>query len=239
MRLGLRLSVMAVAALALSAADPAGDAELCRPGSPGPGDPPDLFEAVGEIVESGTAVRWTLTFAEPLDVPDLEGRPFRVDVLVRDPTVPSLRIAYYRDLNRIVRFDALPRLGLVILLLPERGQNVFAAVTVDGPRLTMQIPGRMITRDLDLAGLPLEDLRWTVVVRDEHWCDALGAFRPNLRLRGPAADNQPPALGAGSPAPPGGPDDGEGTSGWMTLTLVFGGLVAVGAVLAFSARTRG
>jgi hypothetical protein len=228
---------MAVAALALSAADPAGDAELCRPGSPGPGDPPDLLEAEGEIVESGTAVRWTLAFAEPLDVPDLEGRPFRIDVLVRDPSVPSLGIAYYRELNRIVRFDALQQLGLEILLLPERGQNVFAAVSVNGPKLTMQIPGRMITRDLDLAGLPLEDLRWTVVVRDEHRCDVLGSFRPNLRLRGSVGDNQPPALETGSPAP-GGPDDGEGTSGWVTLTLVVGGLVAVGAVLALSARTR-
>ena len=57
-------------------------------------------------MELGTSARWTLTFAEPLIVPDAVGRPFRVDIAIRDPEVPAVSFAYYRGVNRLVRVDA-------------------------------------------------------------------------------------------------------------------------------------
>jgi hypothetical protein len=226
--------LLLLAPLLLAASDPARDAVPCRPSAPGPGDAPDLVAARGSIAEGGTAVRWELTFADALAVPDLEGRPFRVDILVRDPTVPTVDVAYYRDLNRIVRFDALAQSGLVILLLPERGQNVFLAEQIDGRRFTIQVPGRMITRDLDLDGLPLEDLRWTVVVRDQHRCDVLGSARPHLRLSETAADE--PAGGVHGEAGVAGSGGSPGLALAGGAGVVAAGVVAAGGYLAIRRR---
>ena len=227
------LAILMITPLLLGAGDPVADVGLCRASVPGSGDPPDLVAASGSIVEQGTSARWVLRFAAPLHVPDLEGRPFRVDILIRDPSVPSGDVAYYRDLNRIVRYDATPQQGVVILLLPEHGQNVFLGGRVDGDRLTIQVPGRQITRDLDLEGVPLEDLRWTAVVRDEHRCDVLGSARPHLALRPDPAEGaptDPPAVAPVSPAA--GSSRGLSPLGWVAvligLFLVVAAIVAVG-----------
>ena len=93
---------------------------------------PDLVDVRGEIVELGTSARWVLTFAEPLMVPDAEGRPFRVDVAIRDPDVPAHSFAYYRNVNRLVRVDATIDHPTEIYLLPERGTNVFNPPIIEG-----------------------------------------------------------------------------------------------------------
>ena len=178
-----RAAVVAIVPLLVAASDPTGDVAGCGD-APGAGTPPDLVEARGEIVELGTSARWTLTFAEPLTVPDAVGRPFRVDIAIRDPDVPPLSFAYYTDVNRLVRVDATVTHETEILLLPERGANVFNPPIIDGATMTIQIPGRTLSADEDLTGTSpgLEALRWTVIVRDGHACDVLGDGRPTERF---------------------------------------------------------
>jgi len=235
---GLRAvaAILVLVPLTLAAADPDGDVRPCRVAAPGPGAPPDLVAGSGTVVEEGSSAEWTLRFARPLVVPDREGHPFRVDILINDPSAPAMNVAYYRDLNRIVRYDAVLEQGVVILLLPERAQNVFLGGTVDGDELTIQIPGRQITRDLDLEGVPIQDLTWTAVVRDGHRCDVLGSFRPHLPMVGPGvvAGVETPGVGLGTSAPPiAGASPGPSWS-WIGWTA----LLAAVLLLTYLARRR-
>jgi LPXTG-motif cell wall-anchored protein len=194
---GLAALAVLLAPLLLAASDPVGDVSPC-PGVAGTGgDAPDLVEAVGEITELGTSVRFTLRFAEPLVVPDREGKPFRVDIVLVDPDVPRVDGGLYRGVNRLLRYDAVADPVTTILLLPEGGQSRFIAPTIEGDSLVLQVPGRTLTADEDETGTSpgLERLRWGVIVRDEAACDLLGAGRATERL---AADaTRPPAPGAG------------------------------------------
>ena len=178
------LAVALLAPLLLAMTDPQGDLGVCEAGFPSDGRaaPIDIVEARGEIIERGMALRFTIVFADPLPVPDDDGRPLRVDVVLRDPDVPTMSFRYYRDLNRIVRFDAVPDPLLQVVLLPERGANIFVGATALGDTLTMTFPGRLITRDRDLEGLSLERIRWGVIARDDDACDVVGGGRPTLRL---------------------------------------------------------
>lgn len=192
-----RATVIAIVPLLVAASDPTGDVAGCG-GSPGPGTAPDLVDARGEIVELGTSARWTLTFAEPLTVPDAFGRPFRVDIAIRDPDVPPLSFAYYTDVNRLVRVDATVAHETEIYLLPERGANVFNPPLIEGATMTIQIPGRTLSADEDLTGTSpgLEALRWTVIVRDGRACDLLGNGRPTERFGvgiDPVGEDEPAA----------------------------------------------
>ena len=165
-----------LAPLLLGWSDPAHDLAPCS-GATGTvaAAPVDIVEAVGTDAEGGTAIRFRITFARELSVPDERGKPFRVDVLLRDPSVPDLTAGPYLYLNRIVRFDAVVRPGLLLLLLPERSVTPFAGgVDVRGDTLTMTFPARMVMQDPDLAGFDLRKLRWNVVARDERTCDILG-----------------------------------------------------------------
>jgi len=190
-----RWALVAIVPLLLAAADPSGDVAGCRGGAAT--GAPDLVEARGEILEQGTSARWTLTFAEPLTVPDRDGGPFRVDVAIRDPEVPALSFAYYRGVNRLVRFDATVEHPTQILLLPEGGANVFNPAIAQGRTLTIQVPGRILSADEDLTGTSpgLEALRWTVVVRDDRACDFLDDGRPTHRLTPMLTGNSPPDPG--------------------------------------------
>jgi hypothetical protein len=225
-----RWVLLALVPLLLAAGDPSGDVAGCRGGS-GSGAP-DLLEAEGEIVEMGTSARWTLTFAEPLAVPDAEGRPFRVDVALLDPDVPALTFAYYRGVNRLVRVDATIEHPTQILLLPERGANVFNPPLVEGATMTIQVPGRTLSDDEDLTGTSpgLERLRWTVIVRDEAACDRLGDGRPTHRLV-VLRETRPSAGGSPGPAEP-------VTGGTPTWWVVVAAGAAIGAVAAYVLRRR-
>jgi hypothetical protein len=189
--------------LLVAASDPSGDVVGC--GRRGGAGAPDLLRAEGHIVELGTSARWTLTFAEPLTVPDDEGRPFRVDIAIRDPAVPALSFAYFHKVNRLVRVDATIGHGTEIYLLPERGANVFNPPVIEGAKMTIQVPGRTLSADEDLTGTSpgLEELRWTVIVRDERACDFLGNGRPRERLLRQANETSaPPVRSRGSAALP-------------------------------------
>jgi hypothetical protein len=171
-----------VVPLLVSASDPSGDVAGCRGGAAI--GAPDLVDARGEIVELGTSALWRLTFAQPLHVPDAAGRPFRVDIAIRDPKVPVVSFVYYHDLNRLVRVDATIDHRTEIYLLPERATNEFNPPLVEGRTMTIQVPGRTLSDDEDLTGTSpgLDALRWTVVVRDGRACDFLGDGRPTERL---------------------------------------------------------
>lgn len=210
-----RAALIAIVPLLVAASDPRGDVAGCGD-EPGAGAPPDLVDARGEIVELGTSARWTLTFAEPLTVPDAVGRPFRVDIAIRDPDVPPLSFAYYTDVNRLVRVDATVTHPTEIYLLPERGSNVFNPPEIDGATMTIQVPGRTLSADEDLTGTSpgLEALRWTVIVRDGRACDVLGEGRPTERF-GVGVD----AVGEGDPA--------AETSALSIWWLVAGAAVAI------------
>ena len=195
--------VVLLAPLMLAASDPVGDVSPC-PGVQGTdGDAPDIVEAVGEITELGTSVRFTLRFAEPLVVPDRTGKPFRVDIVLLDPDVPRVDAGLYRGVNRLLRYDAVADPITTILLLPEGGQSRFIAPTIEGDTLMLQVPGRTLTADEDETGTSpgLERLRWGVIVRDEAACDQLGTGRATERL---VVD------GAPSPSPPPPPSTGGG-----------------------------
>ena len=179
----------------VAATDRAGDIERC-PGLAGgaiigtatadgmAAETPDLVSAFGEIVELGTSVRFTLRFAEPLVVPDDEGRPLRVDIVLRDPDVPVVDAGLYRGVNRLLRYDAVADPVTTILLLPEAGQSRFLPPAIDGDTLTLQVPGRTVSADEDETGTSpgLGRLRWGVIVRDERACDLLGNGRATERL---------------------------------------------------------
>jgi hypothetical protein len=151
---------------------------------------PDLVQARGEIVELGTSIRFTLRFAEPLVVPDRNGRPFRIDVVLLDPDVPAVDAGLYRDLNRILRYDAVPDAVTTTLLVPEAGQSRFLPPTIDGETFMLQVPGRTVVADEDKTGTSpgLGQLRWGVVVRDEGSCDLLGNGRPTEPLIEPLVE---------------------------------------------------
>jgi hypothetical protein len=180
-----RWALLALLPFLIAASDPEGDVVGCLRGTSS--GAPDLVEAHGEIVELGTSARWELTFAEALTVPDAVGRPFRVDIAIKDPKVPALSFAYYRNVNRLVRVDATVDHETEIYLLPERGTNVFNPPIIEGTSMTIQVPGRTLSDDEDLTGTSpgLESLRWTVIVRDGSACDFLGDGRPTERLLTP------------------------------------------------------
>lgn len=221
------LVALSLVPLLVSATDPEGDVRGCR-GGPGSGAP-DLVDARGEIVELGTSARWQFTFAEPLTVPDVIGRPFRVDVAILDPEVPALSFGYFRNINRLVRVDATVEHPTEIYLLPERASNVFNPPVVDGATLTIQVPGRTLSADEDLTGTSpgLEALRWTVIVRDERACDFLGDGRPTERFV-----TQPP--GAVRPEPQ--PAPRSGLSPWLIATGAAVALLALGSYVVRRAR---
>jgi hypothetical protein len=233
------LAVLVTAPLLLAAADPRGDTGPCGGGAGQADERIDLVHADGEIVEDGQAIRWTLRFERPLPVPDTQGRPLRVDVVLRDPTVPVVSFpppyTYYRDLNRIVRFDDVPQPLLQIVLLPEHGANVFEGATVSGDTLTMEVPGRIIVRDQDLMGLGLRRLRWSVIARDEKSCDVLGDGRPTERLR--LVPPEPaPSFSQSPAAPDAGFSDGLRAALIAGAVIVFG--IAIGTFVALR-RSRG
>ena len=219
-----RWVLLAIVPLLIAASDPKGDVAGCT-GGPG-SRAPDLVEARGEIVELGTSARWELTFAEPLIVPDPTGRPFRVDIAIRDPKAPALSFAFYRKVNRLVRVDATVAHPTEIYLLPEHATNVFNPPAIAARTMVIQVPGRTLTADEEQTGTSpgLESLRWTVIVRDGRACDFLGDGRTTERLV-----PQPEAAVPTEPRP-------AGPSPWWALAGAAVALLALGGYVLRRAR---
>ena len=151
-----------------------------------------------------------------------KARPFRVDILIRDPSVPSVRCRLLPRAQPDRPLRRRPAPGRRILLLPERGQNVFLPPTIDGDRLTFQVPGRILSADedrRDVAGSgscdgPCRARRGLV-----RSCWAIG--RPHLRF-------SPMAI-AGPPVADRRPREPRGRYGWS--------LLGVGSWIAASGRS--
>ncbi len=225
-----RWALLALLPFLIAASDPEGDVGGCLGGQAS--GAPDLVEVHGEIVELGTSALWELTFAAPLVVPDAVGRPFRVDIAIRDPDVPVQSFAFYRDVNRLVRVDATVGHRTEIYLLPERGINEFNPPIIAGSSMTIQVPGRTLSDDEDLTGTSpgLDRLRWTVIVRDGRACDFLGDGRPTERFV-----TQPAVTSSPEPEPGAAPDGG-GLSPWWIATGAALALLAIGGYVVRRAR---
>ena len=242
-RHGSLIAVVVLAPLLLGAADPASDLVSCDGTTIPRGHAPiDIVRAAGTTAEEGLALRFTITFSEPLPMPDEQGKPLRVDVLIDDPSVPDVSVDYYRGLNRILRLDAVSASpGLGVLLLPERSDDRFTnGVQVHGDTLTMTIPSRMVMPDPDLAGFDYSGLRWTVVAQDQGTCDILGArarpTRPIKVLSSKPTPSPSPDAVATTPAP-GGPLVPGGFLTECVLAIVVGG--AAGFLVARRRRRAG
>jgi MYXO-CTERM domain-containing protein len=197
------LALIALLPLTLAAADPRGDAVRCK-GVAGAGDPPDLVRALGWLGEEGSSAVWRLSFARPLAVPDPRGPAVRVDILVRDPTIPALSFDDYRHVNRIVRFDATSRNASIwILFLPEGGSAPFNPPMVQGRTITIQVPGRLLLGEDQFGDVDLMRLRWSVVVRDGGRCDLLGNGIPSYRMATVAPPTSSPTASAVPSTTPG------------------------------------
>jgi hypothetical protein len=224
-----------LAPLLLGWSDPAHDLAPCSGAErAASGGPIDIVEAVGTSAEEGLAIQFRITFARDLPVPDERGKPFRVDVLLRDPSLPDLTAGPYLDLNRIVRFDAVAEPGLLVLLLPERTVTPFAGgVDVRRDTLTLTLPARIVMQDPDLAGFDLQRLRWNVVARDEGTCDILGGrSEPARKLT--VVDPASPVPSTPPPAP------ADDDSPPVSLAFVLACLLAivVGGSIGFAAARR-
>lgn len=233
------LAIVVLAPLLLAASDPSGDTGPCSGHGSAAGNPPDLVSATGWRGEEGTSAVWRLTFAAPLEVPDPSPPAFRVDVLVRDPTIPTVSFAYrglhYRDLNRIIRFDATsPAQPLELLFIPEGGATTFDPPAISGDSMTIQVPGRLLLGEVgdDLAEVDLTKMRWTIVVRDRASCDFLGRGRPSLLL-----GDGPPETSA-TPGPVIAAAGAEATSSSSPLIAIVVLVVAIGAAAALVALSR-
>jgi hypothetical protein len=221
----------ALVPLTLAAADPIGDQVACL-GARGPGDPPDMVDAAGWLGEEGSTAVWQLTFVEPLEVPDPTEPPFRVDIVIRDPKVPTVTFGNYRRFNRLVRFDASGRGSRVeLLFVPEGGHTIFDPPTIESDTMTIEIPGRLLL-GTDLFGrVDLQRLRWTAVIRDGGRCDVLGNGRTSLRL-----SPQPPPSPS---APTDQPTDTEGLfEGPQATAVVIVGLLVLVAIAAVAIVLR-
>ena len=176
------LALILLLPLTLAFADPQGDAVRCK-GVRGPGHPPDLVRALGWLGEEGSSAVWQLSFDRPLVVPDPEEPAFRIDVLVRDPRIPTMSLGDYRRVNRIVRFDATARNArLTLLFLPEGGSAFFNPPILEGRSITIEVPGRLLLGEDQFGKVDLTRLRWSVVVRDGGRCDLLGNGIPSHRM---------------------------------------------------------
>ena len=183
-------------------------------------------------MEQGTALLFRVRLRRPPQVPDPRGRPFRIDVVLRDPALPAYSVGPYRRVNRIIRYDAVEEQRTRLLLLAEGTENVFHVVGFAGRTLTMPVPGRLLVPDEDLGGLDLGSLRWSVVARDGGTCDVLRDGIPRFRLRphreaAPGLDLPADASG-GTPAE----DRAERTPGALPRSLLVAAIGAVGMGLA-------
>ena len=198
------LALILLLPLTLAFADPRGDAVRCK-GVSGPGHPPDLVRALGWLGEEGSSAVWQLSFDRPLVVPDPDEPAFRIDVLVRDPRIPTMSLGDYRRVNRIVRFDATARNArLTLLFLPEGGSAFFNPPILEGRNITIQVPGRLLLGEDQFGKVDLTRLRWSVVERDGGRCDLLGNGVPSYLMAAVAPSTSSPTASAGpstTPAP--------------------------------------
>ena len=167
MRRTAALVLVAVVPLLIAARDPNGDVVNCSTGAAISDGTADVVGVEGEAAELGTAAVWTITFAEPVPVPDHHGVPLRIDVLVRDPTIAPVTLGDEHGMNRIVRWtDTGPDALENVMWVYEQNATTFNPPAIDGRTVTFTVPGRILLGEAENGTEFVARARWSVLVRD-------------------------------------------------------------------------
>lgn len=227
------VAVLLVTPLLVAAArDPRGDVTSCAGGGAVADPTADLVSVDGFADELGTAAVWRLRFAEPIPVPDREGAPLRIDVLVRDPKLPAVTIGDERGMNRIVRWDDTGAgRPIDVVWLDHGGHTPFNPPVIEGRTVELRVPGRILLGEAGNGTESVRRARWSVLVRDGGACDRVGD-RPTMRLR------EPPPTATPSMAMPGIPTDPGSRGGGSWILLLLAGVLALAFVVAVAAWWR-
>jgi hypothetical protein len=222
------LALVAVVPLLMAARDPRGDVVDCATGAAVTGATADVVAVDGQAAELGTAAVWRVTFAKPLPVPDRDGAPLRIDVLVRDPLIAPVTLGDEHGMNRIVRWDDTGSDATEnVMWVYERSATSFNPPVIDGRTVTITVPGRILLGEAENGTENVERARWSVLVRDGGACDRVGTV-PTYHLRQVAESPSPTVshlIPSRSPSPA--PSDPGSWTGWvitvillLTLTVV-------------------
>lgn len=236
------LALVVVSPLLLAAAhDPTGDVVACRGTASVPGGA-DLVSVDGFADELGTAAVWRLRFADPVAVPDPDGAPLRIDVLVRDPRLPVVSRGEERGINRIVRWsDASADAPTDIIWLPDRAHTPFNPPLVQGRTVEIRVPGRILLGEAANGTESVARARWSILVRDGNACDRLGDL-PTRRLTEASSPSAapPPSAQPGSEAPGGTAEDvGRPSPGGIAIIVAVILLIpAIGVAALLRHRTK-
>jgi len=218
------LALVAVVPLLMAAGDPnepTGDVVNCATGAPVADPTADVTAVQGEATELGSAAVWRITFAEPLPVPDHDGAPLRIDVLVRDPTIAPVTRGDEHGMNRIVRWndtgsDALEN----VMWVYERNATTFNPPVIDGRTITFTVPGRILLGEAENGTEFVSRARWSVLVRDRNACDRVGDV-PRYALQTVDASPSPTVshlIPSRSASP--GPAEGRSPVGWVLTAIL-------------------
>jgi hypothetical protein len=195
----------------------------------------DVASAQGLLIEDGMALEFRVRFHGRPVAPDPREPPFRIDIVLKDPRVPTFSFGPYRDINRIIRFDATDPPRVAILLLAEEAISQPSTYVFEDGSLRLTVAGRLLgTEAEDLENVPLEPLRWNVVAREGGSCDWLGSGRPVRRLRAPNPV-APTQASPASPTPESAPAADAGRFPWVPA---IGVALAAGATVAIAAIAR-
>lgn len=192
----------------------------------------DVASAQGLLIENAMALEFRVRFHGRPVAPDPSDPAFRIDIVLRDPRVPTFSFGPYRDVNRIIRFDATDPPRAAILLLAEQAISQPSTYAFEDGSLRLTVAGRQLGTEENLENVPLQPLRWNVVAREGDTCDWLGSGRPELRLR----TAKPPAPTQTVPASPSreaAPAAEGGSFPWIPaigVALAAGATVAIGAL---------
>ena len=195
----------------------------------------DLASAQGLLIENAMALEFRVRFHGRPVAPDPSEPPFRIDIVLKDPRVPTFSFGPYRDINRIIRFDATDPPRVAILLLAEQAISQPSTYVFEDGSLRLTVAGRLLgTEGEDLENVPLEPLRWNVVAREGDSCDWLGSGRAVRRLMTPDPA-EPTQAAPSSPTREGPPAAEAGRFPWIPA---IGVVLAAGATVAVAALAR-
>lgn len=237
------LALLSALPLVLAVADPTDDAAPCR-GAAAVRTTLDLAGADGFLIEDGTAVEFLVRFHGTPVAPDREDPPFRIDVILRDPRLPTLSVGPYREINRIIRFDATDPPQASVLLLAEGGLSSPSTFSFEDGAFRVTLAARQLgIENEDLEGIDLRPIRWNVVARDGNSCDTLTDGPPVLRLMETPPASPSPPVPSGTASPTGAPDGSSGGGslgarvGVAFVILLGAGALAVAVVVAGRRRS--
>jgi hypothetical protein len=233
-RLGIIALLCVTPLLTAASSDPRGDVTACGTGKAVTGAVADLVRVDAYADELGTAAVWRLRFARPIPVPDPDGSPLRIDVLVRDPRLAPVTRGDERGMNRIVRWvDASADQPIDVIWLAREGHTAFNPPVIQGRTIELRVPGRILLGEASNGTESVARARWSVLVRDGGACDRLGD-RPRLRLRQAPSPAVTPTV-AGSPTDTS--SRPEAVSSWAVLAGVLAVILAVGITAVWRGRT--